>query len=362
LAVVYTILIFGVIIFVHEFGHFLLCRICGVKVNEFAIGMGPKLLKHQGKRTLYSLRLLPVGGFCAMEGEDASESAVLGAAQSGEDASSGDEAPPAVYYGREQPFYKRSVLRRVLICGAGAGMNLLLGLVLLFSIALPQEQFTSCTIASFREDAPAGISALREGDQILRINGSAVFTANDIPTLLTLSKTGVVDVLVRRDGEKVLLENVDFTVGEKNGQPELALGFYVYPIQRTFLSAVTESVKQTVSTARNSWLSVGALFTGKVGFADLSGPVGVGKYVGEAARYGLSTLLNLAAFISISVGMFNLLPFPALDGGRILFLLIEAVRRKPLNPKWESYINAAGLVLLLVLMAAVTFKDILGLF
>ena len=135
LTILYTILIFGVIIFVHEFGHFILCRICGVKVNEFALGMGPRILKYQGRRTLYALRLFPIGGFCAMEGEDPSETNVLGAA------SSDQEEEPPVFIGREEPFYKKSVWKRVLICGAGAFMNLLLGFILILCITAPQKQF-----------------------------------------------------------------------------------------------------------------------------------------------------------------------------------------------------------------------------
>lgn len=354
MTIIYTILIFGVIIFVHEFGHFILCRICGVKVNEFAMGMGPRILKYQGKRTLYALRLFPIGGFCAMEGEDPSEANVLGA---------GEGAEEPVFVGREEPFCKKSVWKRALICGAGAFMNLLLGFALMLCITIPQKQFVSTTVAGIREDAPEGVrNALRTDDRILKIDNTTIFTASDIPTMLQLSKDGVVDVTVLRDGAKVRLPQVDFSVQTEDGSLALALGFYVYPVEPTFWGTLSESARQTVSTARNSWLSIGALFTGRIGFSELSGPVGVGKYVGEAARMGLSSLISIAAFISISVGMFNLLPFPALDGGRIVFLLVEAIRRKPLNPRWEAGVNTAGLLLLFALMIAVTFKDIWNLF
>ena len=356
LTILYTILIFGVIIFVHEFGHFILCRICGVKVNEFALGMGPRILKYQGRRTLYALRLFPIGGFCAMEGEDPSETNVLGAA------SSDQEEEPPVFIGREEPFYKKSVWKRVLICGAGAFMNLLLGFILILCITAPQKQFVSTTIAGFRENAPAGVSALQVDDRIIKIDGTTIFTAADIPTVLQLSKNGVADVTVLRNGKKVVLPQVDFSVRTEEGELALALGFYVYPVEPTFFGAIAESARQTISTARNSWLSIGALFTGRIGFSELSGPVGVGKYVGEAAKLGLSSLVSIAAFISISIGMFNLLPFPALDGRRIVFLLVEAVRRKPINPRWEAYVNTAGLLLLFGLMIVVTLKDIWGLF
>lgn len=385
LAIIYTIIIFGIIIFIHEFGHFLVCRLTGVKVNEFAMGMGPKILKYQGKRTLYSLRLFPIGGFCSMEGEDSSESVVLGAADgsadSGASPSADDdvsaesvvrteaipEPPPESIPSdsrrrKEEPFYKKSILKRVLICGAGAVMNLLLGFLLILCITAPQEKFVSTKIAGFHENAPAGISQLQVDDEILKVNGTTIFIANDIPMVLQLSKTGVADITVRRNGEQITLNDVDFSVKTETGEAAIALGFYVYPVEPTFFGAVAESAKQTVSTARNSWLSIQGLFTGKIGFSELSGPVGVGKYVGEAAKYGFSSLVSIAAFISISIGMFNLLPFPALDGGRILFLLIEAVRRKPINPKWEAYINTAGLLLLFGLMIVVTLKDIWGLF
>ncbi len=359
MAVVYTILIFGVIIFIHELGHFILCRMCGVKVTEFALGMGPKIWKHQGKRTLYSLRLFPIGGFCAMEGDDASgEEALLGAPA----VSAETQEPPVSDGKREKEFGETPVWQRILICGAGAAMNLLLGFVIILCLTSVQDKYVSTKIAGFHENKPAGISALQVDDEILKVNNTSIFAANDIPTILQLSKTGIVDITVRRNGEKIVLKDVDFTVTGTDGTKGIALGFYVYPIQPSFFGAIGESAKETLSTARNSWLSVAALFTGKIGFSELSGPVGVGKFVGEAAKVGFSSLLSIAAFISISIGMFNLLPFPALDGGRILFLLIEVIRRKPINPKWEGYINTAGLVILFGLMIAVTFKDILGLF
>lgn len=373
LTVIYTILIFGAIIFIHEFGHFIAARLCGVKVNEFALGMGPKLLKFKGKNTLYSLRLFPIGGFCSMEGEDPEgEAAVMGAAGS-EDAPE-EAIPPQVLTEEEraaeekrarrnQPFYTKSVWQRILICLAGPFMNLLLGFVIILSLTATQEYYASNVVKGFREQTPPGLTDLLQvGDRIVKVNKTTVLIANDIPFELQRDGDGKVDLTVIRNGEKLVLKDVNFLAENEEGKQGLLLGFYVSTIQPGFFSTIAEAGKETISLARNSWVSVGDLFTGKVGFQDLSGPVGVGQYVGEAAKVGFKSLINLVAFISISIGMFNVLPFPALDGGRVVFLGIEAIRRKPINPKWEGYVNTVGLLLLFGLMIVVTLKDIFKLF
>lgn len=343
LTILYTVLIFGVIIFIHEFGHFITARLTGVTVNEFSLGMGPAIWKRQGKRTLYSLRLLPIGGYCAMEGEDGSS----------ED---------------ENAFSKKSVPKRVLICAAGAAMNLFLGFLLTAFTFIGQPYYASAVVAVFSEDASTQASGLQVGDEILRINGMSIVTENDIPVEIMRDSDGVVDMVVRRNGERVELPAVVFAVEEADGVKSPMIDFKVQAVDASFFTALRKAAEKTYSTARNAIVSIGDLITGremltgKVGFKDLSGPVGVGQVVGEAAKSGFGSVLSIAAFISISIGMFNLLPFPALDGGRILFLLIGAIIRRPINPKWEGYINTAGLLLLLLLMILVTGKDVLNLF
>lgn len=377
LTILYTILIFGVIIFVHELGHFITARLTGVKVNEFALGMGPAIWKHQGKRTLYSLRIFPIGGFCAMEGEDGgpseketdgegaeppAEELPAKTAQAVEAGQEGKTGP------REAPFYEKSVPKRILICAAGAAMNLLLGFVLTACTFIGQPYYTSAVVAVFSEDASTQASGLCVGDEIIRINGASIVSENDIPFEIIRDSDGVVDMVVVREGERVELPGVRFTVEETDGVKSPVLDFKVKAVDASFFTALNKAARQTYSTARNAIVSIGDLITGremltgKVGFKDLSGPVGVGQVVGQAAQVGFGSILNIAAFITISIGMFNLLPFPALDGGRIIFLLIEAIRRKPVNPKWEGYINMAGLMLLFLLMILVTFKDIFNLF
>lgn len=333
-----TILIFGLIIFIHEFGHFITARMTGVKVNEFALGMGPAILKKQGKKTLYTLRLLPIGGYCAMEGED----------EESED---------------ENSFRHKSVPKRVLICAAGALMNIILGFVLTLVTFIGVPSYSSSTVAVFNsEDALSAQSGLMVGDTIKKVNSTTIFTANDIVFELLRDNDGVVSMDVVRDGKNVKLDAVKFEVSGEGTEKNLNLDFKVKAEKASFFGAVGQTWGSTVSLVRNTWVSVGDLLTGHIGISELSGPVGVGEVVGQAAAIGWRSLVNIAAFISISIGIFNLLPFPALDGGRIIFLLIEAIRRKPINPKVEMWVNTAGLILLFALMIVVTFKDIVGLF
>ncbi len=337
MSIIYTVLIFGIIIFIHELGHFLAARCTGVTVNEFAIGMGPAIWKRQGKRTLYSLRAFPIGGYCAFEGEE----------EDSED---------------ENSFRKKSVPKRLLICAAGALMNLVLGFAILLSVLAGAEYYSSTTVAAFKEDASSSESGLQVGDRIVKMNGVSIWSDQDIVYEIVRDEDGIIQMEVIRESERVTLPAVRFKIDGEGEKRSIYLDFKVAAVEASVGNALSQAGRKTLSLARSSWSSVGDLITGKIGFNELSGPVGVGQVVGEAAKVGMKNVLNLAAFITISIGMFNLLPFPALDGGRIIFLLIEAVRRKPLNPKWEGYVNAAGLILLFALMILVTAKDIFQLF
>lgn len=338
ITILLTILIFGIIIFIHEFGHFITARMTGVKVNEFSLGMGPAILKKQGKKTLYSLRLLPIGGYCAMEGEN----------EDSED---------------ENAFRSKSVPKRILICAAGAAMNIVLGFILTLVTFIGEPYYSSSTVAVFNsENALSKQSGLMVGDTIKKVNHTTIFTANDIVFELLRDDDGIVSMEVVRNGETVRLETVQFQVSGEGEEKTLDLDFKVFAEDASFLGAVRQTWGSTISLVRNTWVSIGDLITGNIGISELSGPVGVGEVVGQAAAIGWKSLVNVAAFVSISIGIFNLLPFPALDGGRIVFLIIEGIRRKPINPKIENWVNAAGLILLFALMLVVCFKDILGLF
>lgn len=337
MAIIYTILIFGLIIFIHELGHFTVAKLSGVTIHEFSLGMGPTIYKYQGPKVKYSLRLLPIGGYVAMEGEDAES----------------DD---------ENAFSKKPIWQRMLVVIAGAFMNLVLGLAIMIGIYATQPVYNSSTVANFMENATTQASGLQVGDKIIKMNKTKILVDRDIVYELLRDSDGIIDMKVVRDGKKIDLPNVKFDITGEGDQRKLNFDFKVLGVDRSFLSTLDYSFKNTISLARNSWLSIADLFTGKLGINDLSGPVGVGQVVNQASGQGFMSILQLVAFITISIGMFNLLPFPALDGGRFVFLIVELIRKKPVNPKIEGYVNAAGLVLLLGLMVIVTFKDIIKLF
>lgn len=377
-----AIFVFGIIILVHELGHFLMCKLMGVRVNEFAIGMGPKLLSFGKKETAYTLRLFPIGGFCAMEGEDEgapTPSAIGGNADRAED----DGGEPALPDEEEAPaepdpraFPNKKVWRRILIVVAGAAMNLVLGYVLLvayygiFTVpdASGKARFSSTIIASLPETAVSYQTGLRPGDEIVKIDGKRTVTDSDIVMIMQSDEDGIMDMTVRRavDGKKktVLLKGVQFQleVGE-NGKNRLIYDFKVLGIEKTVWSTLVQAGKMEYSVATMIWRSLGDLITGKYGINDLSGPVGTMDIIGDAVAgantsEGMMTLIMLVVMITVNVGIFNLLPLPALDGGRLIFLLFEGIFRRPVPAKYEGMVHFIGLMLLLLLMVVVTFSDI----
>lgn len=337
MGIVLTILLFGVLIFIHELGHFLTAKAAGIQVNEFAIGMGPTILKTERGGTKYALRLFPIGGFVSMEGED-------------EDSDS------------PHSFNKVKIWKRIVVICAGAVMNLVLGFVILLCVTAGQDAIGTTTVARFEQGATSS-QMLQVDDKIIKINGS--YTNIDYDVLYTMMRDpdGAVDMVVVRDGEKIELKDVPFsTETMEDGSVVTTLDFKVYGEKKTFFGVVRQSFFYTGTVAKLVWTSLIDIITGRFGINQLSGPVGVASAVGEASSMGLSSFMMLAAFITINLGVFNLLPVPALDGGRLLFLLIEAVRRKPINPKYEGWVHAAGFLLLIGLMVVVTFNDILRLF
>lgn len=337
MSVIYTILIFGVIIFIHELGHFVVARLCKVTVQEFSMGMGPAIFKKQGKQTRYCVRLLPIGGFVAFE----------------------DEVEGVV---DPNSFNSKPIWKRLLVLFAGAFMNLLLGFVIMLCIYAQQPVYNSPIVAKFLPNSTTQATGLQVKDEIIKMNKTTILNDRDIIFEIMRDDDGIVDLIVKRDGAKVSLPNVKFDTVGTGMDKTINIDFNVLGVERTALTAIDYTFRNTVSLARNSWTSIADLFTGSVKVSDLSGPVGVGQVVDQAKDIGFEAVFMLAALITISVGMFNILPFPALDGGRIVLLLLEAIRKKPINPKIEAAINGVGMVLLLGLMIFVTFKDIVKLF
>lgn len=337
-----AILFFGLLISIHELGHFTFAKLFKVKVNEFALGMGPAIFKKKKGDTLYALRLLPIGGFVSMEGED-------------EDSQD------------ENAFNRKNVWQRIIIVAAGAVMNLILGVVIVATVLSMEDLIGTNQIIEFEKNAISQQTGLKEGDEIIEIDGHRVFSDMDISFLMGRSDDGVFDMTVLRDGKKTELKDVTFKTEKDGKYTFITYDFVILGEEPTVLNVMSNAVKRSASIARLVWLSLFDLVTGRYGLTDLSGPVGTVNVIANAAaeaavsRDGLISALTIMAFISINIGIFNLLPLPALDGGRLFFLLIEGIRRKPINPKYEGYIHGAGLALLLLLMLVVTFNDILNL-
>ena len=328
-----AVVVFGALIFIHELGHFLTAKWSGIKVNEFSIGMGPKLWGWQKGETLYALRLFPIGGYVSMEGED-------------------EESE------EERSFQRAAVWKRIIVTVAGAVMNLILGFLVLVVVVCLQGQIVSRTVYGFQENAASQQCGLQQGDTIIAVNGRRCYIANDISYELARSANGTADLTVKRNGETVQLENVKFNSYTINGEEQSGLDFIVYGLPLSPLSVVKEAAAWTLSYARLVVLSFADLVTGRIPVTDLSGPVGIVQTIGQVSTMGLESLLLLVALITVNLGVFNLLPVPALDGGRLVFLILEAIRRKPVPQKFEIAVNAAGFVLLIGLMLFATFNDV----
>lgn len=339
-----AILFFGVIIIIHEFGHFICAKLFKVRVNEFSIGMGPAIFKKQKGETQYSLRALPIGGYVSMEGED----------EESED---------------ERAFNKKKVWQRIIIVVAGATMNLILGLVIMaITLSASTDLIGTNTIKEFYPTAVSNQQGgLKEGDKFLKIDGHAVWSERDLSFLMSRSDNGVFNFTVERDGEKIELNNVAFKTEdvEYNGKTVtmITYDFVIVGEKPTFKNVFVNSFTQSASIVRTVWLSLFDVVTGRYGMSELAGPVGTVDIIADVAQsaaeeHNFEQLLFIMALITINIGVANLLPLPALDGGRLLFLIIEGIRRKPVNRKYEGYIHAAGLALLLLLMVFVTYNDI----
>lgn len=432
------VLLFELIIFIHEFGHFITAKKSGIKVNEFSLGMGPKIFSFGKGETKYSLRIFPIGGFCAMEGED-------------------EESP------EPRAFNNAKVWKRMIVVIAGAVMNIILGFVLMFVVVVQQDAYSSTEVQSFPATSFSSCTGLQSGDVIKGINGYGISTSMDfnypistaelktvdgstleiykedcgnnlynmavslvqdknnklsdeqvskVNELLSKSTNEIVkakskedafsvyenyykeindacgikdykvekiveketrkrytaDILVERNGEEKLLKNVQFFTytTKDNSDPQVSIDFYVKPIEKTFGSVISQTFKQTISTCKMIYASLGGLLTGKFGLKDMSGPIGIASAVTTVASESLSSgfmsavnsIIYVMMIITVNLGLFNMLPFPALDGGRFVFLIIEAIRGKSVPRKVEAIVNGIGMGLLILLMILITANDI----
>lgn len=344
-SIIIAIFVFGLLIFIHEMGHYIAARLCGVTVLEFAIGMGPKLISWVSKKTgiRYSLRALPFGGFTSMEGED-------------EDS----DDPNA--------FSKKPLWKRFIITAAGSGANLLVGIILMIPIVIFAGNLGSTTIYEFipaegAEKAQSEAEGLMVGDRIVAVDGEKVYIANDLAYEIMRRGIEPIDITVERNGEEIVIEDVDFPVSSSDGIAYGALDFYVYAEHKNFANVMKHSFHRSYLTVEMIWESLYDLITGRYGMEAVSGPVGVTKVLGEAAATGFGDLAYMAVVLSMNLGVMNLLPIPALDGGRILFLFVELIRGgKKINPNTEAMVHFVGIVILLGLMVVIAFKDVASLF
>ncbi len=340
-SIIIAALVFCLIIVLHELGHFTAAKLCGMKVFEFSIGMGPAIFKKKHKDTLYSLRLFPIGGFCSL----------------GEDTESADE----------DVFVNKPVGLRIIAIAAGAIMNLLLGFVLAIILTITSGKVVTNTIGYFADDAVSVQSGLQMDDEIVKINGVKIYTYNDIIYQLGNDEDGVVDFVVKRNGEKINVDGVKFEiqVDENTGARTLKYDFKLKSESLSVLNILPASFNKTVYYSRIIFMSIGDIIKGKYGINDLQGPVGIVSAIGSVTKeigIDIGFILNIAILITINVGIFNLLPLPALDGGRLIFLFIEAIRRKKIKTEIEGAIHFIGFALLMLLMVFVTFNDIKNLF
>ena len=361
MGIVLAILLFSFLVFVHELGHFITAKLSGVQVNEFAIFMGPAIVKWRRGETQYSIRCIPFGGYCAMDGED------------------DDSDNP-------RSFGKAAWWKRLIILVAGAAMNLLFGF-LLFAISFSNSTgFVAPVIDQVQPECTiVGEGAFQLGDKILEVDGDKVYTATDFSMILQLNSQQPEgadvyvpeyhDFVVERQGQIITLSDVKmekhlFT--QENGEQALLYGFSFGVEEMSFGSWLRYSWNSVLSSIQTVRISLVMLFTGKAGLTDMMGPIGMGQQMSQVVDAapniwdGILDLLYFGGFISVNLCVMNMLPIPALDGGRsvclVLTTAVEKIRGKKLNPKYEAYLHGTGMILLLALMAFVMFKDVFVIF
>ncbi len=328
LTAIAAIFVFLLVVVIHEGGHFSVAKLVGIKVNEFAIGMGPKLFQKTKGETTYTLRALPIGGYVKMEGEDEESDDPRG-------------------------FSKVSVWSRIAVVSAGAIMNFVLAIVVLSIVAFAMGHPTT-TIDEVLAGSPAMEYGVKSGDKIVSIDGVEIKDWNQIVDTINSSDTSKeLSINVNRDGTIIPLQVKPMLEDER-----VVIGI-VPESEKSFIKSIGSGFKDTWYFLKLMFNFIGMLFQGQVSTNDLAGPVGVINVIGDQAKLGFINLLYILGFISVNLGFFNLLPIPALDGSRIVFLLVEALRGKPVDPKKEGFIHLIGFVFLISLMLLVTYKDLI---
>lgn len=347
MSILFAIALFSLLIFLHELGHFVAAKLSGVRVNEFSMFMGPAIWKKQKGETLYSIRCIPIGGYCAMEGEDG-----------------GSDDP--------RSFDRAAWWKRLIILAAGSLMNFLTGLVLLGIFFGPDQQFIMPVVTQIEEGCSiAGENGIREGDRILEVDGEKIYVYSDFQMILDLNGGENHDLVLLRDGQRVELKDFAMVKGEfpnEDGSTSLRYGFSFSLVPASFTEAVKYVWNSSLDMVRMVRLSLQMLLSGQAGIRDVGGPVMIVQQMTQVAEASATTyfavmnLIYFGAFIAINLAVMNLLPIPALDGGRIVCLLIttlvEASTHEKINPKYEGYLHGVGMILLLALMALIMFKDI----
>ena len=346
--IVIAIVMFGILITTHELGHFVAAKLCGVKVMEFSVGMGPAIFTRQKGETQYSLRLLPIGGYCAMDEDNESED--------------------------ERAFVNQGYLKRLLILLAGVFMNFLTGFIILLFIVPGSNSFLKPVITGFFEGCPyESAEGLQQGDVLRKIDGHNIYFTTNISLYLDRGN-GVYDIELERGGERLTLDDFELVPVEyvDNGEKVMKYGLFFGEKETGVWAGIKNSWYCALDFVRMAWMGLGDLVSGAVGIKDMSGPVGIVTLINDVGQSAASptaaafSISYLSAFIAVNLAVMNLLPLPALDGGRVLFLIVNAfsefVLRKKLSPKYEGYVHALGMALLLGLRAVVMFNDIYKLF
>lgn len=347
MTLIYFILILGIIVFIHELGHFLWAKKSGVYCYEFSLGFGPKLFsfKRKNDETLYCWRLIPIGGYVAMAGEEVDD----------------DTTVP-----KDKKLYNKPWINKIMIVLAGVINNFILGFVILFLMALIYGSYTTKpVVGTVIDDSSSAEAGINVGDEIVAINGEKTRTWDDVTLKLTLANNEKAQVFTveTKDGKTKEVKVKPEKVTDEEGNVSYSYGI---ALDATKYHGVGNALKYGVSkfgsTFNSMIVTIKALVTGEVGLNALSGPVGIYSIVGEQSKAGLQGLMYLLAYLSINVGFINLLPFPAFDGYRALILIIEKIRGKKVNEKVDAIVNQIGLFLLFALMIYITVKDVLRLF
>lgn len=344
LTIVSALLVFGFLIFIHEFGHYITARIFKVTINEFSIGMGPRLVWYDSKKTKirYSLSMFPIGGYVAMAGED----------NESDDPNSFDKKP---------------AYQRFIITAAGATVNIIAGFLAMI-ILTSVITIGDTTVATFIDKDVSGYevssqdSGLLVGDVIVAVGDRRIHIPDELSYEIMRNGTKPIDVTVIRNGEEITILDVVFPTLNEEGQTFGAMDFKVYPTEKSFGKVMTYSFHKCTLIVRMCWESLFDLLTGRYTFAAVSGPVGISSAIGDAAKQGFTSLLSITAIISVNLGVMNLLPIPALDGGRLITVIFEMITRKRVPKKIEGLVNGIGLLVLLVFSFAIMIKDVIQLF